>query len=54
MKYYLKDTYGYIFAILATFAGIIISVLAIPFNIDSLYDEGYLYLEGIEEENNKA
>ena len=43
-KYQLSNNWGFVFPILAVLAGIVVNVLSLPFNVDTLYDEGYLYL----------
>lgn len=42
-KYKLNNSWGYVLPTLAVLAGIVVNVLSLPFNIDTLYDEGYLY-----------
>ena len=39
----LKDNLGYLCAFITIVIGIVVAALAVPFNIDSIYDEGYHY-----------
>lgn len=42
--YQLSNNWGFAFPILAVLVGVAVNMLALPFNVDTLYDEGYLYL----------